>query len=513
MRIGRKYLKKAARQQDLVERVLSQQRTEAGVVRDMSFKQFIELAMPTFKFYAWNEILIARLQEVADGKLRRLLVQVPPRHGKSELAKLFAAYYLLRYQQRFVGVSSYSAELAYTFSRASRAYYQSAGGRFNPAASAVGFWETESKGGCWSAGSGGSITGKGGHLIVVDDPVKGREEAESPAYVRKLHDWYKSVLRTRLNPEDGSMVLIQTRWSATDLIGLAMDLEAHAPAEYREGWHLVDYPALYQPWDMRPAVPDCITVEEDFRTEPGAALCPERYDETALGQIRASIGSREFGALYMQNPVDLDSAIFKPHWWQWRSHLDAKYTRKVLSVDCTFTATETSDFVSIACLGQREDGTFDVIDVLNQRLDVVDTMKALLAWVNRYKPTAVLIERAANGEAVIQMLGKKVPNIIGIRADKSKIARASGAAPMIEAGSVWLPLPPPHWIDPMLDQFSQFPVGKHDDMVDAVTQGLNWMRDREPMRQITATWGRSDHQRQVLPPGKHPMIGTWGFVE
>lgn len=511
MKIGRKYLRKAARTTDLVERIRNTQRQESAVVRDLSFKDFIKQAMPSFQFYRWNEVLIERLQEVADGKLSRLMVQVPPRHGKSELAKLFAAYYLLRYQQRFVGVSSYSAELAYTFSRAARSYYRNTGGQFNPAASAVGFWETEQRGGCWSAGSGGSITGKGGHLIVVDDPVKGREEAESPAYVRKLHDWYKSVLRTRLNPEGGAMVLIQTRWSATDLIGLAMDLEQHAPEEFREGWHLIDFPALYEDWDMRPAVAECITVEEDFRTEAGQALCPERYDELALGQIRASIGSREFGALYQQNPVDLDSAIFKPQWWQWRSQLDVTYTRKVLSVDCAFTATETSDFVAIAVIGQREDGTFDIIDVLNQRLDVVDTMKAMLSMVRRYKPTAVLVERAANGEAVIQMLNKKVPNIIGIRADKSKIARASGAAPMIEAGSVWLPLPPPHWVDPMIDQFSQFPVGKHDDMVDAVTQGLNWMRDREPMRQVTATWGRSDHQRMVLPPGEIPVIQGWTF--
>lgn len=509
MRIGRKYLRKAARSTDLVEEVLTKTRAEASAVVGLTFQDFIRQAMPSFQFYRWNLILIDRLQEVADGKLNRLLVQVPPRHGKSELCKLFAAYYLLRYQQRFVGVTSYSMDLAATFSRASRAYYSSTGGILNPDSQSVAFWETEQRGGCWAAGSGGSVTGKGAHLAVVDDPVKGREEAESPAYVRKLHDWYKSTLRTRINPEGGAIVIVQTRWSQTDLIGLALDLEAQAPEQYREGWHIIDFPANYEPWDLRPPVPDCVTIEEDFRTIKGQALCPERYDENALGQIRASIGSREYGALYQQNPVDLDSAIFKPHWWQYRSMEDVSHTRKVLSVDCAFTATETSDFVAIACLGQREDGTYDVLDVLNQRLDVVDTMKALLMMVNRWKPSAVLVERAANGEAVIQMLGKKVPNIIGIRADKSKIARASGASPMIEAGSVYLPLPSPHWVQPMLDQFTTFPVGKNDDQVDAVTQALNWMRDREPLRQVTATWGRSDHQRMVLPPNVPPMIGTW----
>lgn len=500
-KLGKKYLQRAARQRELVKSTLEKQKIQTVSKTDLTFKEYIQQVMPSFQFYAWNEIVIDRLQEVADGQLTRLLIQCPPRHGKSELAKLFAGYYLLRYQSRFVGVTSYSADLAYTFSRASRSYYREGGGTFNPASSSVQFWETESKGGCWSAGTGGSVTGKGASLAVLDDPVKGREEAESPAYITKLHDWYKSTLRTRINPEGGAIVIIQTRWSQVDAIGLVLDLEENAPAEYREGWHIVDFPALFEPYEYRPRIPSCVTVEEDFRSATGQALCPERYDTKALQQIKASIGSREFGALYQQNPLTSDSAIFKPHWWQYREMTgeDVRHTRKILSVDCAFTATETSDFVAIACLGQREDGTYDVIDILNERLDVVDTMRALLTWVNRYKPSAVLVERAANGEAVIQMLGKKVPNIIGIRPDKSKIARASGAAPMIEAGSVFMPTQAP-WLDFVINQFTSFPIGKNDDCVDAVTQALNWMREREPMRQITATWGRSDHQRQVLPP-------------
>ena len=505
MKIGRKYLRRASKQLELVQHVKQKQEERDHCRTNLSFKEFIEQVNPSFQFYTWNLRLIALLQEVADGTLTRLMVQVPPRHGKSELCKLFAAYYLLRYQSRYVGVTSYSMDLAATFSRASRAYYQAGGGRFNPAAQAVQFWETEQRAGMWCAGSGGSITGKGASLCVVDDPVKGREEAESPAYITKLSDWYKSTLRTRINPDGGAIVIVQTRWSETDLIGLCMDLEKIAPPEFREGWHLVDYPAFYEEWDYRPAVPDCITVEEDFRTTPGEPLCPERYDATALGQIKAAIGSREFGALYQQNPVTLEDAIFKPSWWRYREPLPIRsedspgYQRIILSVDCAFTATATSDFVAIAAIGQRDDATFDVIDVLNERIDVVGTMEALQQWVHRFIPTAVLVERAANGEAVIQMLSKKIPNIIGIKPDKSKIARASGAAPMIEAGSVYLP-PQAHWLEFALNQFTTFPAGKNDDLVDAVTQGLNWLRDREPQRQVMATWGRSDTPREVLPP-------------
>ena len=119
-------------------------------------------------------------------------------------------------------------------------------------------------------------------------------------------------------------------------------------------------------------------------------------------------------------------------------------------------------------------------------------MSAIKAQAVRHNPQAVLVEAAANGHAVIQMMKKKLPNILPIKPDKSKIARASGAAPMIEAGSVHLP-PDAHWLHFVVDQFAKFPIGKNDDCVDAITQGLNWLRDRTPQRLTTATWGRSDH--------------------
>lgn len=511
-RLGAKFLRKASRDQALVERLTEVKGAEVRSATDLNFKEYIQLVMPHFQFYTWNEILVARLQEIADGKMHKLLVQVPPRHGKSELAKLFAGYYLLRHQSRFVGVTSYSMDLAATFSRASRSYYDAAGGKFNPAAQSVQFWETEKKGGCWAAGTGGSVTGKGGHLLVLDDPVKGREEAESPAYIRKLHDWYKSTLRTRLNPEDGAIVIIQTRWSMVDAIGLCLDLEEQAEPQFREGWHIIDYPSLYEDWDHRPMIPECVTVEEDFRHKPGTALCPERYNEAALGQIKASIGSREFGALYQQNPQANDAAIFQPSWWMYRDMVDADYQRIILSVDCAFTETATSDFVAISALGEREDGTIDVIDVINERLDVIKTMRAIDSMAKRFNPAAILIEAAANGHAVIQMMRKRLPNIIGIKPDKSKIARASGAAPMIEAGMIYLPLSA-SWLQFCLNQFSTFPVGKNDDLVDSITQGLNWMRDRGPQRIITATYGRSDQPRVVLPPRTGYRQDTgFGFI-
>jgi predicted phage terminase large subunit-like protein len=357
------------------------------------------------------------------------------------------------------------------------------------------------------------VTGKGAHLAILDDPLKDREEAESKAVIRTLHSWYKSSFRTRINPEDGAIVIIQTRWSQVDAIGLALDLEEHAPEEYREGWHMIDFPATYEPWELRPRIPDCVTVEEDFRTVVGEPLCPERYDARALGVIKATLGSREWNCLYQQNPTALDAAIFRASWWKYRAMVQPDgsriaWDRVILSVDCAFEDAGTSDFVCVAVLGQRQDGSFDVIDVINERLDVVKTMAVIREQTNKWNPTAILIERAANGHAVIQMMKKKLPNIIAIKPTDggSKTTRAQGAAPLIEAGSVFVPVEA-HWLAFVIDQFSTVPVGKNDDAVDAITQGLNWLRDRANPILSIATWGRSATSRSRRPTkGPHGVV-------
>ena len=490
--IASKLLKRAGKERALVRDLNAKLEKRSKNKTNLTFKQYIQLVNPDFIFYKWNEIAIHRLQEVADGKLLRLLIQVPPRHGKSELAKLFAGYYLTRYPKRFTGVCGYGQELTYPFSRAARHYFKQGGGKLNPESQSVTFWETYERGGCWAASVGGSVTGKGCHVALLDDPIKDRQQSESPAEIRTLHGWYKSTFRTRINPEAGAIVIIQTRWSEVDAIGLVMDLEAQADEESREGWHIIDFPARFEEWELRPAIPASITVEEDFRKELGEPLCPERYDDKALRIVENTLGSREWNCLYQQNPIALDDAIFKPEWWRYRSMSqmgELPRRRIVLSVDCTFKNSDTSDFVAISTIAEHEDGTYTILDVINQRMDIIQTMSAIRSQANRFSPAAILVEEAANGHAVIQMLSSKLPNIIGVKTGTaSKVSRASGAAPMIEAGSVYLP-PEASWLHSFINQFTTFPAGKHDDMVDATTQALNWMRDRRSPAITVASWG------------------------
>lgn len=489
-KLGAAYIRKAARTDKHVKKSLdSLKHAKPTSATDMNFRQFIQLVMPNFQFYKWNEILIDLLEEVVAGKLLRLVVQVPPRHGKSQLvSRLFPAYYLLKHQERHVALTSYGATLAEGFSRAARAFYVDAGGKLDPASQSVKAWGTEQNGGLWAVGVGGAATGRGAHLGIVDDPIKDRKEAESPAVISTLRDWYGSTFRTRIEPEGGAIVIVQTRWSENDLVGQVLDNEAEVEPEDREGWHVVDLPALAEPWEERPPLPDCVTVEEDWR-QPGEALCPERYDSRALSRIRASVGSREFASLYQQSPRAAGGNIINPDWFQFYSQPPEKFSRIILSVDATFTASDTSDYVAMSVIGESE-GRFYLLDMVNERMDIVGTMARLHAKCRQWAPSSVLVEAAANGHAVMQMMKQKIPNMIGIKPAQGgpKTVRVQAIAPIIEAGNFYLPSRAT-WVEPFVTQCALFPAAKNDDMIDSVSQALNWATRRPSFGTTTATYG------------------------
>ena len=489
-KLGSAYVRKAARTDRSVKRSLDAIRhAKSTSATDMTFRQFIRLVFPNYQFYAWNNKLIDLLEEVVAGKLNRLIVQVPPRHGKSQLvSRLFPAYYLLKHQDRNVAVTSYGAALAEGFSRAARAFYVDAGGRLDPASQSVKAWGTEQRGGLWAVGVGGAATGRGAHLGIVDDPIKDRKEAESKAVIDTLRDWYGSTFRTRIEPEGGAIVIVQTRWSEQDLIGQVLDVEEQVDPADREGWHVVDFPAICEPWEERPPLPECVTVEEDWR-EPGEALNPERYDLRSLSKIRASIGSREFAALYQQSPRADGGNIIQADWFQFFTEQPEKFSRIILSADCTFTASENSDYVAIAAIGQVG-SQFYLLDMVNERMDIVGTMSRIQAKVRQWRPTAVLVEAAANGHGVIQMMKGRIPNLIGVKPAQggSKTVRVQACAPIIEAGNFYLPSRA-SWVEPFISQATLFPASKNDDQIDAVSQALNWMNQRPEFRQTTASYG------------------------
>ncbi|HTE19108.1 MAG TPA: terminase family protein, partial [Armatimonadota bacterium] len=192
---------------------------EAPEAPKLSFREFVDAVRPRYQWYRHCVVLADALQKVVDGEITRLMVFMPPRHGKSELvSRLFSAYYLYRHPERWVGINSYSAELAYTLSRAAREHYTRSGAGLRGDASAVKHWETGGGGGLWAAGVGGPITGKGFHAGVIDDPLKNAEEAASDTILAKQKEWYNSTFYTREEP-GGAIIVVQTRWNEGDLSG------------------------------------------------------------------------------------------------------------------------------------------------------------------------------------------------------------------------------------------------------------------------------------------------------
>ena len=501
-KLGKDFLEYSASGQKLIKEVKQKKMTKSAD-RVVLWK-FIKKVFPNYKFYKFHATVIEQLQRVIDGKCNRLILQVPPRHGKSLLAsQLLPAAYLLAHPERYVGISSYSAELAEGFSRKARDFYRDGGGLLNPSSQAVNAWGTEGGGGLWAAGVGGAVTGRSGHLLIIDDPVKNREDAESARMMEKLNDWYTSTLYTRLEPHVGAIVVIQTRWSENDMIGQLLENEHNVSEKGRENWTIVDLPALYEEQDDRPILPTHCPTVPDWRTEVGEALCPQRYDADALERIREAVGSRDFASLYQQRPAPEGGNMFSPEWWQyynWDTPLP-QFQRIMLSVDCTFTNAKKSDYVVGAVVGQAGN-QFYVLDLVREKLDVVGTMAMISRMYNRHALSGTVIELAASGYAVYQMMSKKVPGLIGFKPERSKEARASGIVPLVEAGNIYLPASA-SWLDSFLNEFALFPASKNDDMVDALTMAINYCSQKTAPRMTEVQWGRSDRWLGNGPGGSY----------
>lgn len=467
--------------------------------KGLTFREFIRRVSPGFQFYRHVNILIDVLEKVAAGEISRLMVFMPPRHTKSELvSRLFSAYYLYRYPERWVGLNSYGANLAYSLSRNVRDNYLRGGGAIRGDARAVEQWETGLGGGLWAAGVGGSITGKGFHLGIIDDPVKNAEEAMSPTVRAKHAEWYSSTFYTRGEPGN-AIVVIQTRWHENDLSGWILDQEHEE--EEPERWHIVNFPAVAEV--EKPEFPETCTVEPDFR-QPGDPLCPERYDLKKLAKLAKRIGSYFWNALFQQRPGAVEGSIFKRHWWRFwiprgvelppvRVRLsDGSLVEcgvemlppmegSLQSWDMAFKDAKTSSYVVGQVWGWNGANRY-LLDQVRGHYDLPDTIREVRTLTIRWpNATAKLIEDKANGPAVIQSLRREMGGLIATPTDGSKEARGHAVAPMVESGNVYLPHP--HiapWVNDFLEEITSFPFAANDDQADAMTQAL--IRLNQPKR-------------------------------
>jgi predicted phage terminase large subunit-like protein len=440
----------------------------------LTFHQFIEQVNPRYQFYKHCIILSDALQRVADGEIKRLMIFAPPRHGKSEIvSRLFSAYFLYRHPERWVGLTSYSAELAYTLSRNARDNYQRSGGKLRDDASAVKHWETGQGGGLWAAGVGGPMTGKGWHLGIIDDPIKNAEDAASDTIRNKQKDWYGSTFYTREEPwsntdASGALIVIQTRWHEDDLAGYLLDQETNG--EEPERWHLINLPAIAE----EPHVfPKTCTAETDWR-EPGEALCPERRPIEKLNKICQRIGQYFFDALFQQRPSAKEGEFFKMGKVEVIEAAPIGL-RRCRGWDLAATK-DAGAFTAGALLGVDAKGVYYVLDI-NRGQWSADEVRAEIRATAFMDSQAVQIHLPQDpGQAGKDQAEQLIRHLAGfnVKAEPvsgAKETRAFSFAAQWNAGNV--KLVNGEWVKAFREELRQFPRGKYKDQVDSASDAFN----------------------------------------
>lgn len=405
--------------------------------------------------------LVPAIEWATETPNARLIVTMPPRFSKSlHVSERTPAWYLGRYPHRRVIGASHTASLAYTFSRRVRNQFTDPRWPFPDVKladdkAAVQSWDTSEGGGYIAVGVGGSPTGHGADLIIIDDPIRSAADADSATVRDALHEWYRETMRTRLEP-GGSIIITATRWHTDDLTGMLMEDMQQGGEE----WRHVHLPAI---------------------DDEGASLWPERWPVEALDAIKRSVGSRAWEAQYQGRPTPSEGGIIKRHWFGVYERPDNHYHHIIQAWDTAFSVSKNADYSACATLGVGIHG-LDVLDVYRARLEFPDLERALqdqhLTWSARYQgaPITVLIEDKASGQSLIQA-ARRWPhrniNIVPVSASRpnEKMQRVNEVSPAIEAGRVRLPAHA-HWLDDALTEWTAFPFAAHDDMTDALTMAI-----------------------------------------
>jgi len=436
-------------------------------------RAFAELNPQTRFLFGWHvEIIAAKLAALLDGRIRRLVINLPPRHLKSHLASVaFPAWCLGRNPSAQILCVSYAQELADKLSRdcrrivASDWYRQLFPTRLSPQRQAVLEFETTAQGCRIATSVGGVLTGRGADIIVIDDPLK-PEEALSQAQRQAANEWYDHTLYSRLNDKrTGAIVLIMHRLHEDDLVG-------HVLAQ--EDWEIVRLPAIAE--DDETFVVDSLLGPRCFQRRQGEALHPAREPVPMLEQIRRTIGEFNFAGQYQQMPAPLGGGLVKAAWFRhYAAEERLPFERIVQSWDTASKATELSDFSVCTSWGILGKNLY-LLDVQRSRMEYPELKRAVRAQCERYRPSVVLIEDKASGTQLIQeLIAEGLYAVTRYQPQSDKVMRMHAQTAMIENGFVYLPDTAP-WLAPYLHELTTFPNGRHDDQVDSTAQMLDWFK-------------------------------------
>ena len=447
-------------QKELAKRVLSRKR----------LLPFVERFNPDYSAGWVHKDICKRLekfsQDVVDRKSPRLMLFMPPRHGKSTLASIaYPAWHLGRNPKHEFISCSYSGSLAMSFSRKVRHLLREplyknvfTDAKLDPSSQSVEAWLTTKGGGYVAAGVGGGITGKGAHVLVIDDPVKNREDAESDYNRDNVWDWYTSTAYTRLAPGGGILVIL-TRWHDDDLAGRLL----RGAADGGDEWEVVKYPAIAE-------------ADEEYR-KMGDALHEDRYNLESLEKIQRAVGPRDWSALYQQNPVSDEGDYFTRDMIRYYDPADIDFSRMKFycAWDLAIGQRDRNDYSVGLVVGVDEYDNLYIVDCVRGKFDGFEIVERILDLYEQWRPSIIGIEKGHIEMALGPFLEKRVrerklyeayfKDLKPGRRDKE--ARARAIQGRMQQGMVRIPKDEV-WTGPLVAELLRFPNGVHDDQVDAL---------------------------------------------
>ena len=456
-------------------RVLEAQLTKLEKLKDRELSQrkfikFVEKVWPTFISGAHHKRMAEAFERVANGTCKRLIINMPPRHTKSEFASyLLPAWFLGRFPHKKVIQASHTAELAVGFGRKVRNLVDSdvyheifPDLNLQSDSKAAGRWNTSKGGDYFAIGVGGAVTGKGADVLIIDDPHSEQEAAiaaSNPDVYDKVIEWYTSGPRQRLQP-GGAIVIVMTRWSQRDLTGQVLKAAAQRSGE---DWEVIEFPAILP---------------------SGNPLWPQFWSFEELEALRNELPNAKWQAQYQQNPVGNESAIVKRDWWKiWEQDRPPACEYILQTWDTAFEKNNRADYSAGTTWGifknDEDYGNSNIIllNTYRKRVEYPDLKRDVLAEYNTYEPDGVLIEKKASGAPLIydlRAMGIPVQDYTPGKG-QDKIARLNAVSDIIASGKVWVPNT--RWAEELVDEIAEFPSGEHDDLVDATTLAL--MRFRQ----------------------------------
>ena len=427
------------------------------------FLSFVKCVWPEFIEGPHHRHVAEKFNKIATGEIKRLIVNMPPRHTKSEFASyLLPSWMVGRNPKLKIIQATHTGELAIKFGRKakhlidSEEYSKIFKTRLQEDSKAAGRWETAQGGEYFAAGVGGAITGRGADLLIIDDPHS-EQDALSASALEHAYEWYTSGPRQRLQP-GASIVLVMTRWSTKDLTAMLLKQQKEVKGDQ---WTVIEFPAIME----------------------HGPVWPGYWGQEELDKIKATLPVAKWNAQWMQNPTSEEGAIIKREWWRkWKSENIPPLHHVIQSYDTAYMKKETADFSAITTWGvffPTEDSGANLIllDAIKGRYEFPELRRKALENYKYWQPESVLIEAKAAGLPLTYELRKMDIPVVTFTPSKGndKHVRVNSVAPLFESGMIWAP--DYQFAQEVIEECAAFPYGDHDDLVDTTTQAV--MRFRQ----------------------------------